>query len=422
MKYAMLFLATLGCLCAWQASDAVAQSGSAPGSAGKREADSFTGMFSRGTVGLDVRARYEGVDDDRFPEQADALTLRTRVGFSSAEWNGFSFMVEGADVRELNDDYNSTANGKTRYPVVLDPEGSEINQAWFRYASGKRFSATLGRQRVAFDNQRHIGSVSFRQHEQTFDAAQFIVSPGDNFSVRYAYLDKVHRIPGNGHPVRTAREQELEGHLLNASVKTPAGTLVGYGYFIENEDLPLQSSRTVGVRFNGAHTFDDVSRLEYVAEWATQDPYADGARSLDNDYMLVEGAYLRPKFGARLGHERLEGNGLAGYQTPFATLFAFNGWTDRFLTTPADGLRDSYLAFNGKVGGGDVMVRYHDFRSDRSGGRFGDEIGLRYSRPFGKQFVGAVQYATFNSKDARFSDADKLWLILEWKFQHALGD
>src|ERR1035438_4740700 len=36
------------------------------------------------------------------------------------------------------------------------------------------------------------------------------------------------------------------------------------------------------------------------------------------------------------------GKGRTGFQTPLATLHAFNGWDDVFLTTPADGLQDIY--------------------------------------------------------------------------------
>ncbi len=414
MLRSLLFLSALSTV-----GTAFAQAASAPNA--KQKADNLAQMFGRGTIGFDVRARYESVDEARFPEDAQAVTLRTRIGFTSAELNGFSFMVEGADVRELNDDFNSTANGHTRYPVVLDPEGSEFNQAWLRFAPDKRFSATVGRQRIQFDNQRYFGSASFRQHEQTFDAAQIVASPHEAVTLRYAYLDKVNRVPGKGHPVRTSREQALDGHLLNASMKTRVGTLVGYGYFVENEDLPLQSAKTIGLRFNGVQKLDETSRLEYTLEWAKQNPYANGANSLDNEYALLEAAFVRPEFGVRLGHEMLGGNRRAGFQTPFATLFAFNGWADRFLSTPADGLQDTYLAATAKFGGGDFMARYHDFRSDRGSARYGDEIDIRYSRNLGPQFVGSVQYARFNSRSPRFRDADKLWLTLEWKYQHALG-
>jgi Alginate export len=417
-------IASLSALSIQAASAQTGPAQAASAAPGDREADGFAQMFTQGTVGFDLRARYESVDEARFPEDARAGTLRSRVGFSSASWNGFSFLVEGADVRELLDDYNSTANGKTRHPVVLDPEGSEFNQAWLRFAPGKRFSATVGRQRIQLDNQRHFGSASFRQHEQTFDALQMTAAPTDKLAVRYAYLDKVNRVPGKGHPLRTAREQALDGHLLNVGLKTEAGTLVGYGYFVENEDLPLQSTKTLGLRFSGAQTlsesFGKNARFEYTLEWATQNPYADGARTLDNDYRLVEAAYTRPTFTARLGHETLGGNRRAGFQTPFATLFAFNGWADRFLTTPADGLRDAYVGTSVKVAGGDLAFRYHDFRSDRGDRRYGDEIDLRYSRNLTPQWLAAVQYARFDSRAAQLRDARKIWLTLEWKYQHRL--
>jgi hypothetical protein len=408
---------SIACACASFANAALAQTAPAE----KPRAEGFAEMFSRGTIGFDVRARYENVEEALLPEEAQAFTLRTRIGFTSAELGGFSFAVEGADVREINDDFNSTANGKTRYPVVLDPEGSEFNQAWLRYSPDKRFSTTIGRQRIQFDNQRFFGSASFRQHEQTFDAAQIAINPNDAWSIRYAYLDQVNRVPGNGHPVRTARQQKLDGHVLNSSWKSTAGTLVGYGYFVENEDFPLQSTKTIGLRFVGSRPLADRQRLEYVVEWASQNPYADGARTLDNDYRSLEAAYIAPKFSVRLGHETLGGNGRAGFQTPFSTLFAFNGWADRFLVTPANGLRDTSLAVTAKLGGGDLMARYHDFRSDRAGFRYGDEINLRYSYSFAKQFTAIVQYANFKSDTTTIRDSEKIWLTLEWKYQKPLG-
>jgi len=44
-----------------------------------------------------------------------------------------------------------------------------------------------------------------------------------------------------------------------------------------------------------------------------------------------------------VGYEVLEGNGAIGFATPLATLHAFNGWADMFLTTPANGLKDLYF-------------------------------------------------------------------------------
>ena len=47
----------------------------------------------------DLNLRYEAVDQDNALEDASALTLRTRLGFSSGSVNGFSFTAEVEDSR-----------------------------------------------------------------------------------------------------------------------------------------------------------------------------------------------------------------------------------------------------------------------------------------------------------------------------------
>ncbi|PIY18460.1 MAG: hypothetical protein COZ15_00125, partial [Elusimicrobia bacterium CG_4_10_14_3_um_filter_49_12_50_7] len=97
----------------------------------------FSEVFSKGTPTLDLRLRQESVSDDNFSKDADALTLRARLGFKTASWNGFSAVVEAEGVDAINDRYNSTANGNTSFPTVADPTGTEWNQAYLGWDSGK---------------------------------------------------------------------------------------------------------------------------------------------------------------------------------------------------------------------------------------------------------------------------------------------
>ncbi|PNB46533.1 hypothetical protein C1X73_34525, partial [Pseudomonas sp. FW305-130] len=46
------------------------------------------------TPSADVRLRYEHIDQDGLPRDADAVTLRIRPGVT-ASWNGWSALVEG---------------------------------------------------------------------------------------------------------------------------------------------------------------------------------------------------------------------------------------------------------------------------------------------------------------------------------------
>ena len=55
---------------------------------------------------------------------------------------------------------------------------------------------------------------------------------------------------------------------------------------------------------------------------------------------LVEAAANHGSFGLKAGYEVLGGADVPNhaFQTPLATLHAFQGWADKFLTTPAAGV------------------------------------------------------------------------------------
>ena len=131
----------------------------------------FTEALTGGKVSLDVRYRYEFVDQDNPLDQAHASTVRTRLGYRTGDFKGFEVFAEAEDVSAVgNENYNSTINGITDHSVVADPTETEVNQIYVRYKGFSDTSLTYGRQRFALDNHRFIGTVGWRQNEQTFDA------------------------------------------------------------------------------------------------------------------------------------------------------------------------------------------------------------------------------------------------------------
>ncbi|MEL0212519.1 MAG: alginate export family protein, partial [Novosphingobium sp.] len=60
---------------------------------------------------------------------------------------------------------------RPQYAVVADGESIDLNRAQIMYKV-KDFALTVGRQRINLDDQRFIGSVGWRQNEQTFDAVR----------------------------------------------------------------------------------------------------------------------------------------------------------------------------------------------------------------------------------------------------------
>ena len=134
-------------------------------------ADRPSDLFESGKPILDLRYRFEQVDQDNALRDAKANTLRARVGYQTGAWSGFSGLLEFDAVSHLDGDhFNDTRNGQTGYSAVPDPKGSEVNQALIRY-DAEQGSVVAGRQRINLDNQRFIGGVGWRQNEQTFDAA-----------------------------------------------------------------------------------------------------------------------------------------------------------------------------------------------------------------------------------------------------------
>jgi hypothetical protein len=371
-------------------------------------------FFSEGKLLLDARLRLEVVDDAAFARDAHALTLRTRLGWRSGSVHGLYAVIEAEDVRALRDDYNSTANGRTQYPVVADPEGSEWNQAYLGWDSGRGTQAALGRQRLLFDNQRFIGNVGWRQNEQTFDALSASHKFGERTTLRYAWLDKVHRVFGNAHPNPLQAEHDLDAHLLNVAITLPIGALSGYSYMIENQDLPAASTRSTGLRLVGSRATGSWDWL-YTAEAATQRGWRDAPATGSVDYLLGEVGLRHRGHAARIGTEVLGSNSRRAFQTPLATGHAFNGWADRFLVTPLAGLQDRYIKFDGPLGKLRYLVAYHDFQADRGGASYGHELDLQLSWAFAPKWNAIAKIADYRS-DGFGSDQRKAWLSVEYRY------
>ena len=387
--------------------------------------EAFSNLFTQGKPILDLRYRYEHVDQDNALNNANAQTIRTRVGFQTGKWYGLSALVEADNVSRIGDaSYNSLRNGQTDYSVVADPDGTEINQALLRY-DHKYGSAVLGRQRINLDNQRFVGGVAWRQNEQTYDGVLGQLKPLEGLTLTYAYIDNINSIfgPGNGRFDTAANQANIEGHshLLNAQyVVMPELTVTAYQYRLGLDNLAAggQSSKTTGLRLNGA-----VSGVSYALEYAKQSDlsdYSDNRRDQDSDYYLAELGYTIKGVTLKGGYEVLggdEGPGNRAFQTPLATKHAFQGWADIFLLTPPDGIKDAYIGGSAPLFGGTLAAWYHDFRAEKGSSQYGEEIDLSYAHaiPGVKGLVGLVKYASYDADDFAV-DTDKLWVQLQYSY------
>lgn len=369
----------------------------------------------------DIRYRLELVDQAGLPNDATASTLRVRAGVRTAEWHGFSAVIEGEAIVVLGDDsYNDTVNGKVAYPIVADPSDVLLNQAYLRWKPHAGFEVTAGRQAVNYDNQRWIGSVGWRQNDQTLDAAKISTKPFKGASLDYFYAWRVNRVFGPDSAQGIWRDTDIHGLRASYSINN-VGTLSGYGYWLDIPSNPASSSRTLGVRMAGELPVGKGTTLLYAAEYARQQDYGVNPNRYALNYWLFEPGVKLGPVTAKAGFESLEGNGSVALQTPLATLHAFNGWADKFLTTPANGLRDIYadVAFKvpgkGALAGLTLRGAWHDYNSTRLGIDYGSEWDALVSYPVHKKVTLTAKVARYEAS-AFATDTTKFWFQVEAKF------
>lgn len=378
--------------------------------------DGLRNAYEATTYSVNWRIRYEVVDQAGFADEAEALTSRVRAGFESGDIAKTRLLAEMAGTSELSSKFNSTTNGQTGYPVVADPGGfAMINRFALINHSLEKTKLTFGRQRLILDDARFIGNVGWRQNEQTFDGL-VAETAGERFKADLAYFNQVNRIFGPDSP-----NGEWNGDivLLNASRTFGVGKLTAFAYGMEFDEAPAASNDTVGLTLSGSRAFGDTS-LIYTLSAATQSEAGLNPADYSESYSKIEGGVNRPRFTAALGMEVLGGDGSAAFVTPLATLHAFQGWGDKFLATPANGIEDSYLRFayrptvSGPFASINISGAYHTLDADTGASRYGDELDLSIAARV-ERITLTLKYAAYEA-ESLFTDTDKLWFSMDYAF------
>tara|TARA_R110002073_G_scaffold3635_4_gene23954 strand:- start:8244 stop:9452 length:1209 start_codon:yes stop_codon:yes gene_type:complete len=366
---------------------------------------------------VNARLRTELVDQDGLANDATAITLRTRLGYQTGNMSGFTFLIEGENVLHLVDDFNDTINRLPGYPVVADPEATEINRLQLAYTGFEDTSLTLGRQRIILGDARYVGNVGFRQNEQTFDAFVASTTAIENVTLTYAYLDRVHRIFGDDHP---AGELDLDTHAVTAAVAAPVGTVTAFAILADVQDAAALSSATYGVNWSGSVAREGQPTFGYKLEYAVQSDYGNAPASFDLSMFRAEASLSQNGLSGAIGIESLEGNGVRGFSTPLATLHGYQGWADVFLATPANGIRDIYgragYAFPNPPFGSAMRATlvYHDFETENGSLDLGSEIDAVLSTQLSEHVGIEFKAAMYEGGDSALADRTKLWFAITY--------
>ncbi len=383
-----------------------------------QEAESLKDAIAKGDASLGLRYRYELVDDHKFEKDAHASTLRTTLSYRTLPYKGFSLFLQAQNVAPIfKDDKFGNAgaghlsNDVTDRPVVADPAQTRMQQVYLRVnAFDTEFD--FGRREIFYGDHRFIGDVGWRQNHQAFDTIHLSNRRWEKATLSYTYADKVIRINGG--------DKDMSSHFLNGVVNLDDSiSLELFGYLLdytEVEDFRL-SSQSYGFRLNGARPFTEGWRALFEAEYARQSDYQSNPAEFGANYLeLMGGVGYKTFVTIRVAREQLgAAQGPLAFQTPLATGHKFNGWADRFLVTPADGLVDWNVAVDGKLRAVTWLVRYHDFSADEGGAPYGSELDAQVTYPTSWKQVIAAKFALYR-EDGFAAGSSKLCLWTQISF------
>jgi hypothetical protein len=416
----------------------------------------FLDSIKEGKPMTSFRLRYENVQQDgngattpAAPlEDANAFTLRSLIGWQTSPFHNFSIAAQVINVTKLNDNFNdgtsftpinaaSNQPDKLGYAKVVDPDHTNINQAYIDWTGIKNTKFRLGRQQTNLDNVRFIGDIGFRQVMQVFDGISVSNKTIPDTSLYAAHFESVNQINTR---YRTAGALDIVNARYNIS---GTESLTGYGYFSRFDDLGYgngwfgagnananQSNKTLGLRLDGIHPFNPSIRAIYTAEFAKQNDYSGGDARIDAHYYRVGAGWGVDMFNLRVDQEKLSSNGgKYAFQTPFGTNHLFQGWVDKFLVTPKDGIKDTFITATYRLNDFLFFADYHFINSDKEfsqvggGNKYGKEWNAAVTYNVNSNVMAKLEYGKFTESDqykitatSRIRDTEKLWLTGMYTF------
>ncbi len=379
---------------------------------------------------IESNLRLENVDQAGFANAAEALTWRNRIGWQSGTFHNWTALIEVEATAAPIERYNSTANGKTTYPTITDPQVVELHRAQLQWAPSKTTGLTIGRQRIVLDDGRFVGNSGWRQDDQVFDAVRFDTTAG-KLTVTTAYLSRINRVVGE------EKDWHSRSYLVNASYPvSPALKLAGFAYvlrFSTAATTPVVAdavnARASSVDIAGLRASGSVVRgkttFGYVAQYAAERNGGQNPQSVYLHETMIEVSAATKLLSGKLNYESLGGNGTVGFVAPLTSAHAFQGFADAFSATGgnktfAAGLHDlnATLAVNLPYRHKPVLsVIYHDFHTGIGNSRIGTEWDAVATIALTPRLSAMVKYADFERGNAAGAPASrtKTWLALQYK-------
>lgn len=385
---------------------------------------------------LDARLRWEAVDTPTRTAHAETLRLRTGAELADAT-SHLSLLVEGTSTLPFGSAYSafSYASSSDQYrpgrATIADGASLGLNRLQLRYAT-KPVTLTIGRQRIQIEDQRFVGNGPWRQNEQTFDAVRAQLAHGA-LVLDATRARRVTTVNGSDGAPRDAFDGRFT--FVTGGLVTPSATVKGFAYLLDYDTTPFLNQSGARSQLDSSQTYGFLSKVggplghgiavTLVSSFARQSAYGRNPNRYRATYTDLEGALTVAGHTATLARETLGADagargGTWSFQTPLSSLHKFNGWADVFLTTPANGLRDTSVTISGKLPAVKSLPRItytvanHWFAADLGGAHYGKEINA--SLGFTLHRINWLAKITSYRAQDFGSDTRKLWLQAEFIF------
>lgn len=366
-------------------------------------------------VDWQFRFRTEVVEDEALPRDSVATTLRTRLTVSQALGSDWRATLEVDDLHALDRSrYYSSVDGPTNRPLIGDPVGLDVNRAVLERKRPSHDIA-LGRQQILIDDQRFIGNAGWRQNEQTFDGAVLRLRPLPKTEITLGWLRNINRVYGP-HTGTQAAYWHGDSIIFNASRDLGAyGTVSLYSYALAFDDAPAASNQTSGFFWRGKRTLGGGWSLPWIAAYGTQQDHGKNPIDYSADYRRIELGLAKGSVSVKLGQEVLGGDSASRpgrrVQTPLASLHAFQGWADKFTTTPPAGIDDRYVTLEAELKGYKAIAAFHDYGAEAISRDYGTEWNLSVTKRLTPKIELMLKYADYSAQGFA-ADTTKGWLMV----------
>ena len=337
-------------------------------------ASSLRDAIAGGEVNLEFRYRMETVNQAGFDEDALASALKSRISFRPLDIGILGFFFELDNVSYLGEDeFNSTRNGKTNFPIVADPDRNPRQSGLFRFQERRRIhQAGDGSGSISMNN---ASSAAWRGD---ITNKPWTLSPWSTIHWAILISNTAMSMACHGFSGRImASPLTITTAIRTCSTQVSTWAWGGVSSSIITPSIwrtaprfPTRPAASASARPWTAETSIFPVNLEY----ARQGDHGDNPIAYDANFLLLEGGVDTGELRLMLGHQQFGGDPSEPqkmFRTPLATLHRYQGWTDRFLTIPGRGVENTYLTLTTRG----LTLSWHDFSSGGGHGALRQRVG-----------------------------------------------